>query len=174
MEPNDVVRALIRDRARLLGYVWAIVRDPHLADDIFQDVTVLAMERAAEIHDEKHLALWARRAARLKALESLRKRARGTVPLDEDVMELLEAGWDGDDPHAAGEDIEHLRACMAKLSAHARTILGLRYAEEVSGARVAEVMQVKVQSVYVALARIHRALGDCIRRRRAGGRASHD
>ena len=61
---------------------------------------------------------------------------------------------------------------MAKLSAHARTILGLRYAEEVSSARVAEVMQVKVQSVYVALARIHRALGDCIRRRRAGGEAS--
>jgi RNA polymerase sigma-70 factor, ECF subfamily len=173
MDANDVVRALIRDRARLLGYVWAIVRDPHLADDVFQDVTVLAMERATEIKDERHLALWARRAARLKALEALRKRPRRTVPLDADVLDLLEAEWDGDDPHAAGEDIEHLRACMAKLSAHARTILGLRYAEEVSGARVAEVMQVKVQSVYVALARIHRALGDCIRRRRAGGGASH-
>ena len=173
MDPNDVVRALIRDRVRLLGYIWAVSRDPHVADDVFQDVTVLAMERADEIKDESHLALWARRAARFKALEALRKHARRTVPLDADVLELLAAEWDGDDPHPAGEDIEHLRACMAKLSPHARTILGLRYAEEVSGARVAEVMQVKVQSVYVALARIHRALGECIRRRRAGGGAPH-
>ena len=169
MDPNDVVRALIRDRTRLLGYIWAVVRDHHMADDVFQDVTVLAMERAAEIKDEHHLALWARRAARFKALESLRKHARGTVQLDADVLELLAAEWGGDDPSATGEDIEHLRACMAKLSAHARTILGLRYTEGVSGARVAEVMQVKVQSVYVALARIHRALRDCLRRRAGGG-----
>jgi RNA polymerase sigma-70 factor (ECF subfamily) len=166
MDSNGIVRLLFRDRARLLGYVWAIVRDNHLADDVFQDVTVLAMERAAEINDEHHLSLWARRAARLKALEALRKRAR-TVPLDDDVMDLLAAEWDGDDACAIGEDVEHLRACIARLSPHAQTILGLRYVEEVNGARVAEVMQVKVQSVYVALARIHRALGDCIRRRRA-------
>ena len=173
MDSNEIVRALIRDRARLLGYIWAIVRDTHVADDLFQDVTVLAMERATEIKDEQHLALWARRAARLKALEALRKRSRRPVPLDGDVIELLEAEWDGDDPHGTGEDIEHLRACMAKLSPHARAIIGLRYAEEVSGARVAEVMQVKVESVYVALARIHRTLADCIRRRGAGGGEPH-
>jgi RNA polymerase sigma-70 factor (ECF subfamily) len=166
MDQNDVVRTLIRDRARLLGYVWAIARDPHLADDVFQDVTVLAMERAGEIADEKHLARWARRAARFKALEALRKRGRGAVPLADEVMDQLADGWDGDDPHAAGEDIEHLRACVQTLTPHARTLIGLRYAEEVSGARVAEVMRVKVRSVYVALARIHRALGDCVRRRR--------
>ena len=164
MDSNAVVRALIRDRARLLGYVWAIARDPHLADDVFQDVTVLAMERAAEIADERHLALWARRAARFKALRGPAAAGRRTVPLDDDVMELLEAEWDGADPRATGEDVEHLRACIARLSPHARTILGLRYVEGVSGARVAEVMEVKVQSVYVALARIHRTLGDCIRR----------
>ena len=166
MDSNAVVRALIRDRARLLGYVWAIARDPHLADDVFQDVTVLAMDRAADIADEKHLALWARRAARFKTLEALRRRARHPVGLDDDVTELLAAEWGGADPADTGEDVEHLRACVARLSPHARTILSLRYVEGVSGARVAELMDVKVQSVYVALARIHRALGDCIRRRR--------
>lgn len=167
MDVNGVVRALIRDRARLLGYVWAIVRDHYLADDVFQDVTVLAMDRATEINDEKHLALWARRAARFKALEALRKHTRRAVSLDEDVLELLESEWDRGDPRDLGEDVEHLRACIEKLSPHAQSIISLRYAEEVSGARVAEVLEVKVESVYVALARIHRALGDCIRRRRA-------
>jgi RNA polymerase sigma-70 factor (ECF subfamily) len=164
MDSNHVVRVLIRDRARLLGYVWAIARDAHLAEDVFQDVTVLAMERAADIRDEPHLMLWARRAARFKVLEALRKRARRTVALDADVLELLEDEWD--DGSDAGEEIDHLRACLDNLTPQARTILGMRYVAGVSGARVAEVMDVKVQSVYVALARIHRALRDCIRGRR--------
>jgi RNA polymerase sigma-70 factor (ECF subfamily) len=166
VDPNSVVRLLIADRARLLGYVWAIVHDPHLADDVFQDVTVLAIERAAEIADEAHLKRWARKAARFKAFEGLRKRSPHLVPLDEDVMELLEAEWDVRDSTATAEQAEHLRACMDRLSPHARTVLKLRYAEGLSGARVAEALQIKVQSVYVALARVHRLLGDCIRQRR--------
>ena len=43
MKPDALVRVLIRDRAKLLGYIWAILRDHHLADDVFQDVTVLAI-----------------------------------------------------------------------------------------------------------------------------------
>jgi RNA polymerase sigma-70 factor (ECF subfamily) len=168
---REVFGTLVRRYQReLYGYLRRYLGDPHLADDVFQDVTVLAMERAADIGDEQHLMLWARRAARLKILEALRLRARRTVALDDNVLDLLEEEWDGDAADS-GEEIDHLRACMEKLSPHARTILGLRYGEEVSGARVAEVMQVKVQSVYVALARIHRALGDCIRQRRLGGGA---
>ena len=164
MDSNHVVRVLIRDRARLLGYVWAIARDAHLADDVFQDVTVLAMERAADIADERHLMLWARQAARFKTLEALRRRTRRTVTLDDDVLELLEDEWDGDAADS-GEEIDHLRACMEKLSPHARTLLGMRYVAGVSGARVAEMMDVGVKSVYVALARIHRTLRDCVQGR---------
>jgi RNA polymerase sigma-70 factor (ECF subfamily) len=173
MDPNCIVRALIRDRARLLGYIWAIVRDPHLADDVFQDVTVLAIERAAEINDHTHLTRWARKAARFKALEALRERLPRAVPLDEDVMDLLEAEWAGGDPLAAAEEVDRLRACIDRLSPHARTILGLRYTQGLSGARVAEALNLKVQSVYVALARIHRALGDCLRHRRPAGGVAH-
>jgi DNA-directed RNA polymerase specialized sigma24 family protein len=74
MKPDSVVRVLIRDRAKLLGYIWAILRDSHLADDVFQDVTVLALEHAAEFNDDGHLLLWCRKAARFKALEILRSK----------------------------------------------------------------------------------------------------
>jgi RNA polymerase sigma-70 factor len=161
MDSNSVVRLLIADRARLLGYVWSIVHDPHLADDVFQDVTVLAIEKAGEIADETHLKRWARKAARFKALEGLRKRKPQIIPLDEDVMELLEAEWEAG--AASSDEVDHLRACLDRLSPHARTLLSLRYAQGLSGARVAEALHIKVQSVYVALARVHRILGDCIR-----------
>jgi RNA polymerase sigma-70 factor (ECF subfamily) len=127
------------------------------------------MERAAEVRDEGHLSRWARKAARFKALEQLRKRSPRAVPLDEDVMEMLEAEWDADASDAGADQADHLRACIDRLSPHARTVLGLRYTEGLSGAQVAEALRIKVQSVYVALARIHRALEDCIRLRHLEG-----
>jgi len=170
MDSNQVVRALIRDRAKLLGYAWAILRDHHAADDVFQEVTVLAMERPGEIADEAHLARWARKAARLKCLEVLRRRSKRSLPLDGDVLDLLEAEWE--DPASGEERVDHLRECVDKLSPRAREVLGMRYSLGLSGARVAELLQIKVESVYVALARIHKALGDCISRR-AGPEVAH-
>src|SRR5687767_1087752 len=109
MDSDGVVRTLIRERAKLLGYAWAIVRDHHLADDVFQDVTVLAIQRASEIRDADHLLRWLRRAARFKALEALRAAARNParriVPLDDDVLEMLEADWADADSLATNEEV---------------------------------------------------------------------
>jgi RNA polymerase sigma-70 factor (ECF subfamily) len=168
MDSHHVVRELLRERAKLLGYIWAIVRDHHLAEDVFQDVTVLAMERAGEIRNDDHLMLWARKAARFKALELLRKKARLPLALDGDVLELLEAEWAGVDSFAIADEVDHLRACIDRLTPHARRILHLRYTAGLTGIQVAGVVNVKVSSVYVALTRIHQALEDCIRRRRQG------
>jgi RNA polymerase sigma-70 factor (ECF subfamily) len=168
MDSGSVARALFRDRARLLGYVTAIVRDPHLADDVSQDVTLLAMQRAGRIRDVEHLLLWARKAARYKALEALRARGAGWLHLDDDVLDALEAEWDAAHWHAADaqEQVDDLRACMQRLSPRARRILQLRYGDGLSGLQLAGTLTIGVTSVYVALSRIHRALRECIARRR--------
>jgi RNA polymerase sigma factor (sigma-70 family) len=174
MEPNAVVRALIRDRAKLLGYIWVIVRDHHVAEDVFADVTVLAMERAGEINDEKHLALWARKAARLKALEAMRRRnRRGMVSLDDDVLQMIETDWgEAVDGIATSAEVDHLRSCIERLTPRARRILHLRYVEGLGGASLAahEDVGIDLRSLYVAMSRIHKALHDCIVRKRAAER----
>jgi RNA polymerase sigma-70 factor (ECF subfamily) len=173
MEANRIVRALIRDRAKLLGYIWAIVRDHHLAEDVFQDLTVLAMERAGEIQDDEHLLLWSRRAARYKALEVLRSKSYQATTLDDDVLELLQTDWARGDAFASSDEVDHLRACLERLTPHARRLVHLRYTEGLTGIQTAEVVQVKVHSVYVALARIHKALEECIRQRRHIAEVAH-
>jgi RNA polymerase sigma-70 factor (ECF subfamily) len=173
MEPNGAVRALIRDRARLLGYIWSIVRDHHVADDLFQDVTVLAIERAAEIKDEGHLLLWARKAARYKALETLRSKALRMILLDEDVLDMLEANWEAKDCLSINDEADHLRDCVEQLTPRAKQIVHLRYTEGLTGTQVAEIVKLKVGSVYVSLARIYRALAECIRLRRVKAESTH-
>ena len=174
MDADRIVRALIRDRAKLLGFVWAIVRNHHLADDVLQEVAVLAMERAAEIRDDEHLLLWSRKAARNKALEALRNRTHRMISLDEDVLESLETDWTHVDPLATNDEVDYLRACVERLTPRAQEMVQLRYTQGLTGIQVAEIIKVKVHSVYVSLTRIHQALEACIRRQRQAAEAVHE
>jgi RNA polymerase sigma-70 factor (ECF subfamily) len=168
MDKASVVRTLIRDRAKLLGFIWVMVRDHHAADDLFQDVTVLALEHCDEINDEHHLSVWCRKAARLKALEAVRRRQRKPAPLDDDLLQMIEDDWGAVDSITSRPEVDYLRGCVERLSPRARRVLHLRYVEGLSGARLASHADVgiEVKSLYVALSRIHRALHECITRKR--------
>ncbi len=82
---QDVVRILMRERDRLFAYIWAAVGDAHLAEDVFQEVSMLAAEKGIDVANEHALVIWIRRAARLKSLEAVRARTRRPTPLDDSV-----------------------------------------------------------------------------------------
>ena len=48
---DTVVRTLLSHRLGLLAYIEAIVRDTHLAEDVFQDVSSLAFQKREQIDD---------------------------------------------------------------------------------------------------------------------------
>ncbi len=55
MEENAIVRTLVAQRVKVLGYIQSLVRRRHMAEDIFQDVCVLAVEKRHTIQNEAHL-----------------------------------------------------------------------------------------------------------------------
>ena len=75
----------------------------------------------------------------------------------------LAAEWPAKESAEAAHDA--LAHCMEKLTANNRELLRLRYFERRSGAEVASAMSRKLETVYQALARIHKTLGDCVRSR---------
>lgn len=93
-----------------MGYIWAIVLDLHIAEDIFQDVTVLVIERAGKITCEGHLMQWARKAARFKALEVSRSKPYRMVCLDHKVLDALEADWRRVDERETTDEADFLKA----------------------------------------------------------------
>jgi len=169
MNKEDVVRGLIREQTKLVAYLYSIVREGSLAEDLFQEVVVLAMQKHDEISEISHLLLWARRAARFEALKLLRDRRRSEVALDADVLDLLDASWLQSDATDVARETDHLKGCMEKLSPKAREILQLKYFQSADGARIAGLLRTKVHSVYVTLSRIHRTLAECVARQRLGG-----
>ncbi len=164
MDCSLIVNWLVRDRARLLGFIWTIVRDYTLCEDIFQEVVTLAMQKAESIENEQHLDGWARKTAKFKSLEALRNRTYQSACLDQDVIASLEEQWPND--AIERDEIEYLQACLEELTPRARHIVRLRYMEGLTGNQVADKLKVKVHSIYVALTRSYKTLESCIRRKK--------
>jgi RNA polymerase sigma-70 factor (ECF subfamily) len=143
------------------------VRDDHLAEDIFQEVAASAVQKCDEIRDTQHLLAWVRLTTRRRALKLCRRRRQQCLFRNEALIDLLDEQWAEHDLAPASDLVDALRRCLEELSPYARTLVNLRYAEGISGVRLAEAVGRRLNTVYVALTRIHRSLGDCIRRRLA-------
>lgn len=169
IDHDNVVRVLMRDRAKLYAYIWAIVHDEHLTEDVLQEVCALVVSKQDEIESEAHLLGWTRRSARYVALRMLEKHQRFHVGLSEKVLDLMESDWRRIDQMETSDAIDALRRCLAKLTPYASRLIHLRYVEGIKGTRLAEAVDRKLETVYSALSRTHRALSDCIRNQLAGG-----
>jgi DNA-directed RNA polymerase specialized sigma24 family protein len=91
---------LLRERVKLLAYIRAIVRDNHLAEDVFQEVAVLAVRKRDEIRDRRHFLAWMRLAARNLALKLMRRQHQYLF-LDESLLDHLDEQWAEHDPASA-------------------------------------------------------------------------
>ncbi|MGC8542035.1 MAG: sigma factor, partial [Phycisphaerae bacterium] len=101
MTEESLLRTLMAERVKILAYVNAIARHPDLAEDIFQDICVLALEKCDTIKDEPHLLLWLRKTARFETLNRLRKRRERQLSLSDEVLEALDIQWQQGAPEKA-------------------------------------------------------------------------
>lgn len=163
-DQDRLLRLLLAHRAMLIGYIYAIVRDGHLAEDIFQNVSILVLRKGGDVADEAGFAPWARKVARFEALNAARK-ARRSSALDESILDALEPHWESADASEPSREVDALRRCVDKLSPGARQIVDMRYRDNLSGDRLARALAKPLNTIYVALARAHKALGECVRMR---------
>jgi RNA polymerase sigma-70 factor (ECF subfamily) len=160
LSPEQVAASLFSRRPSIVGYIATVTRDFHLAEDLFQETCVKAIGRAAEFESEVHLLHWTRLTARNRAIDTLRRSHGRYDGLSVETLEILAAEW----PDAPAPDLtlEALERCLQKITPNNRRLLRLRYFEEHSCPEVAQRMQRKIESVYQALARIHKTLRECI------------
>ena len=89
LDHDTCVRLLIRERVKLIGYIRAIVGHTDTAEDVFQQLSVLVLNKHDEIESTDHFMGWMRRAARLESLNTVRKIKRAPLSLDPGVAEML-------------------------------------------------------------------------------------
>ncbi len=158
------LRLLLANRTMLLGYINAITGDPTLTEDVFQEVSLVVMEKYASVADIEGFRPWARTIARFQSLKAVNRRRATPFILAGEIIDRLDQAWDErekEDPKAAS--IEALELCLNKLTPKAQELVQMRYHQDLTGQHIAEQLNKPLNTVYVALSRIHRALGECIR-----------
>ena len=160
---EEIAAVLFSQRLPLTAYIATVTRDFHVSEDIFQEVCVKAVSRENEFETAEHLIHWARVVGRNRAIDVLRARNGRYSGLSDSLLATLADEW----PRKSQTDglAEALSACLERLTANNRELLRLRYFERRSCPDVAVIMGRKLETVYQALARVHKTLGDCMRSR---------
>ncbi len=159
---SEVIRTLLGGRARLSAGFFLVLRDAHLAEDVFQEVMVKALEQPDFFTNEAQLLSWARAVGRNAGLNLLRKFGRISVGLPESLLETL--AQESEAEVGSGRE-EALAKCLEGLPAAAREVLELRYFHCLSCGEVAARTGSGLEAVYQKLSRLHRTLRDCVERR---------
>lgn len=159
-------RLFLKGQHLLLGYIVALVRDPSDAEDLLHEVGVVALTRPDAPSDPAKFAAWCRGIARNLALHHWRsQRRRAEMPSDAELSLVEQAYAEAD---ASADDWERRRralaGCFAKLGAHARELLGLRYVDELSADEIARRHRKTGVAIRMKLMRVRRALLRCMDR----------
>jgi RNA polymerase sigma-70 factor (ECF subfamily) len=159
-----ISRLVLKHRHEVLAYLYSALPDYHAVEDLFQEVCLVAVQKAAEFQDGSNFAAWARTIARNKLREQLRKRTG--VLVDDAFFDGLDRAFEearaalDPDPRK-----EALRLCLSELQDGAKQILSLRYDEGLDPVAIAGRMGRSRVAVNSLLQRIREILKECVDRR---------
>ncbi|MEE2947957.1 MAG: sigma-70 family RNA polymerase sigma factor [Verrucomicrobiota bacterium] len=159
---QSILQQLMNQRDRISAAAWLVVRDAHIAEDIYQNVAIKAMGKEVAFDSEGALMSWAFITARREGIDWLRRQKNAPVSLDESILEVLEAEWAKESLGQTGGRSQALRDCLDELPERSRELLKLRYFDGQQCEEVASLLGAKLDAIYKRLSRLHNALKDCI------------
>lgn len=162
LSEKEILRFLMQSRERISAAAWLVVKDAHVAEDIFQNTVLKAVTKDVSFEAEAALFSWAFITARRDSLNWCRKHGRESVGIDEDILTLIHQDWQNDHLNPKGNRFELLRDCMEELPQKSEKILRLRYFEGLSCGEIADSISITLDAVYKRLSRIQNSLRKCV------------
>jgi RNA polymerase sigma-70 factor (ECF subfamily) len=168
------VKLLMEHRSMLHGFIYAIVRNPHLAEDAMQEVASVLWTKFRRFEQGTNFGAWARAVAYREVISLLRKEKKAarhlTEPAARQLMEAYERRQERVD--VTGHR-EAPRSCASEPKDDLRKVLSWRYEERMTSAQIGERLKRSTQAVNSLIYRTKNALADCVQKRLsvAGGEA---
>jgi RNA polymerase sigma-70 factor (ECF subfamily) len=138
-------RLVARERERLVALARALVGDHHAGEDCAQEAFVAAYRRLSTLKDPDRFRAWLARIL-VRLAHRARRRLRRPDPLPTDLATV---------PRGA-DDRDEVRVALGRLRERDRTILALRYLDDLTYADIAAVTGVDVKKIK---SRLHDARG---------------
>jgi RNA polymerase sigma-70 factor (ECF subfamily) len=152
-----------------------IVHDPSLAEEVAQDVFFELYGQLPSLASEEHVVHWLRRVTVHRSIDQARRRLRR--PQDHAAASLAEPGVA--EPATAAQErdpwqAERLRQMIASLPVVPRTVIVLRYQEELMPEEIAGVLGMPVATVKSHLQRALKLVRAKMQRPPRAGRSGHN
>ena len=145
--------AILEERERYYRLAYSYVKNEHDALDIVQEALYQALRNHKRMRDAKAVKTWFFRIVVNTAINHIRKNKR-VVYLDEEQWNAI--------PMKSGEESQSLTDAVDKLPPKDKTVITLRYFEDMKISDIAEVLQENENTVktrlYAALKKL-RILG---------------
>jgi RNA polymerase sigma-70 factor, ECF subfamily len=135
-------------KAMVYSIAWQILRDRVAADELAQDVFLQLHKSWSRIESPQHLIFWLRKVATHRAIDAARKRkARAEKSLEEtDEPTALERVHDS-------FLSSYLQRMVASLPEKQRSVIVLRYQEEMELEEIAKVLGMNISTVKTQISR---------------------
>ncbi|MBE5968550.1 MAG: sigma-70 family RNA polymerase sigma factor [Lachnospiraceae bacterium] len=148
MDKNSLLKQIadyaILNKEKLYRLAYSYVKNADDALDIVQESTYKAMVSIDTVKDPSCIKTWFYRIIVNTSLDFLRKRKR-EILLEEENWELLDTGSEDQYP-----DLD-LRKALEELSDNCRTIIVLRYFEDLKLDEIADILDENVNTVKTKL-----------------------
>lgn len=145
---KELIDCILENKESFYRLAYSYVRNSEDALDIVQESIQKAMVSADKLQKQTAIKSWIYRIVVNTSLDFLRKQKRVTV-VDEQTIDMFSAGIDD---HYENID---LQKALDELPDHYRSVIVLRYFEDLKLEEVAEILHENVNTIKT---RIHRAL----------------
>jgi RNA polymerase sigma-70 factor (ECF subfamily) len=150
-------------RDGLYAFIRVMVRDPDIAEDMLQEVSLVLWEKLDNFREGTSFAAWSRQIALNKIRNERRKLAKAPLPLSEDASAAALQAFDSMDTESGDEEwTKALRSCLGRLSSSVRTLLEMRYFEQQGLGEIAERLGRTAAGVNSALCKARKFLESCV------------
>lgn len=164
-----LTEGLVQYRGMLFGFIYSLVRDVSVAEEIFQEVAVVAMEKERKADEViREPAAWLKEVVRRLVQAGFRTRQGRLITLDTEYLEQVSLGFEAETEN----DFHHTKLdalgnCLGRINAQHRELLQRRYADGESYDDIARDVHRSPGALRVLVHRLQRHLADCVEHRLA-------
>lgn len=164
---KDLGAEFLSHRHWLMAFIHGLVRNPSVAEDIFQEVWVRFADASARGIVIENKGAWCRGVARNLIFHYWRGRKGELFVGDPDLLSYAELAFEETErgKEMALQRRECLANCLQLLPERSRTLLKLKYYAGLSAKAIGQSIQRSPESVLMALSRVRRVMARCIETR---------
>ena len=158
---EQLLSQFLQNKDNLWSFVYSIVRDYHLSEDVLQEVCFTIMNNAEKFDLERPFLPWAFGIAKNKSYEAIRKSEKQATLLDDNILEKLQ----NDLISISRQEnirLSALQMCLKEVSNENRSILMMKYVEKLSAQNISERIKRTETATFSLLQRLRNTLANCI------------